>query len=210
MSRERYVTPGLVGIREQIAESSRQIAGKPADPETDSGENTTSPVSIFDSLPEETRKALRARLQEYEYSRKDLLFRLHELSAKVVRMDSDARKQTEVLGPLRSRLEACLQLLEQQQEPDEYSSDFQIRLSEKHRELDRIRLDLIQIQSEMPSEPDSNRAVKSAGLFSELDSVSFGQLFRIGFALFLPVILILLLSGILISLVILLTFRVGL
>ena len=207
MSRERYVTPGLVGIREQIAESSRQIAGKPADPETDSGENTTSPVSIFDSLPDETRKALRARLQEYEYSRKDLLFRLHELSAKVVRMDSDARKQAETLGPLRSRLEACLQLLEQQQEPDEYSSDFQIRLSEKHRELDRIRLDLIQIQSEMPSEPDSNRAVKSAGLFSELDSVSFGQLFRIGSALLLPLMLTLLFCCLLLAAAIILTFR---
>ena len=47
-------------------------------------------------------------------------------------------------------------------------------------------------------------------MFSDLDSVSFGQLFRIGLAMFMPVILILLFSGILISIVILLTFRVGL
>jgi len=208
MRKERYVTPGLVGIREQIAEASRQVSGKTAAAETDGTGNTLPPVSIFESLPEETRKALRTRLQEYGYNRKDLLFRLHEFLAKVTRMESDVRKQAEALGPLKASLESLLLQLDQQQEPDEFSSDFQTRLSENHRALDHIRLDLIQLQSELPEEKGPENAPKSAGLFSELDSVSFGQLFRIGAGLFMPVILILLLSGILISVVILLTFRV--
>ena len=211
MSKERYVTPGLVGIREQIAEASRQISGKTADPETaGTDNNAVSPVSVFDTLPEETRKALRTRLQEYEYSRKDLRFRLHEFAAKVTRMRSDAQKQAESLEPLRTSLESLLRQLDQQPEPDEYSGDFQRRLSENHRSLDRIRLDLIELQSQLPEEKTPAAPAGSAGLFSELDSVSFGQLFRIGIGLFLPVILVLLLSGILISVVILLTFRVGL
>ncbi len=209
--KERYVTPGLVGIREQIAEASRQTGAKSGGMETaDSKGNNSAPVSVFDTLPDETRKALRTRLQEYGYSRKDLLFRLHEFYAKVTRLESEAKKQTETLGPLKSSLETLMQRLDQQQEPDEYAGNFQTRLSENHRELDRIRLDLIQLQSELPEETAPNSASNPGSLFSELDSVSFGQLFRIGVALFLPVILILLFSGILISIVILLTFRVGL
>lgn len=210
MSKERYVTPGLVGIREQIAEASRQVSGKPAGSAAGGTENAVPPVSIFDTLPEETRKALRTRLQEYGYSRKDLLFRLHEFSAQVARMESEAKKQTGILEPLKARTEALLQQLDQQREPDEFSGDFQTRLSENHRELDRIRLVLIQLRSELPEETAPDHAARQAGIFSELDSVSFGQLFRIGAGLFMPLILVLLLIGILISVVILLTFRVGL
>ena len=208
MKKDMYVTPGLVGIREQIAEASRKAAGKLPGSGTSGPETFAPPVSVFESLPEETRKALRARCLEYEHSRKDLLFRLHEFSVRTARMETDARKNTEILQRLKEGSSAWIEKLEQQQEPDEFSADFQLRLSDNIRELDRIRLELIQLQSEMPEEARSADTTKQSGLFAELDSVSFCQLFRIGSGLFLPVILTALLCAVLIGLAIVLAFRV--
>ena len=205
---DMYVTPGLLGIREQIAEASRKASGKPAGQEP-RGPDTFAPrVSVFDSLPEETGKALRARCLEYEHSKKDLLFRLHEFSARADRMETDARKNEELLRRLKDGSAAALEKLERQQDPDEYSQDFQLRLSDNFRELDRIRLDLIDLQAEMPEEKQSDAPARGSGLFAELDSVSFGQLFRIGAGLFLPVILTALLCAVLIALALILVFRV--
>ena len=207
MKKDMYVTPGLVGIREQIAEASRKAAGKPAGHEPAGSETFAPPVSVFASLPEETRKALGARCLEYEHSKKDLLFRLHEFSAQTARMETDARKNSEILQRLKESSAAWIEKLEQQQEPDEFSADFQLRLSDNFRELDRIRLELIQLKSEMPEENRSADTAQPHNLFAELDSVSFGQLFRIGSGLLMPLILTALLGAILICITIVLTFR---
>ena len=167
------------------------------------------PVSIFETLPEETRKALRVRCQEYEHFRQDLLFRLHEFSARVSRADSDARKSFDVLNTLKSGSDHLLEQLNQQPEPDEFSPDFQIRLSENFRTLDRMRLELIHLQADFP-EDRSCEKTDSDNRFFELDSISLGQFFRIGTGLFLPLIVAVLLSAVLISAVIVLTFRFGL
>ena len=205
---DMYVTPGLLGIREQIAEATRKTAGKTAGQNTRGPDTFAPPLSVFDSLPEETRKALRDRCLDYEHSKKDLLFRLHEFSARAARMETDARKNAELLQRLKAGSAGWIDKLEQQQEPDEFSADFQIRLSDNFRELDRIRLELIDLQAEMPEEKRPADTVRQAGLFAELDSVSFGQLFRIGSGLFLPVILAALLGALMIGLAIVLVFRV--
>ena len=205
---DMYVTPGLLGIREQIAEASRKNSGKPAGQEERGPETFAPRVSVFESLPEETRKALRARCLEFEHSKKDLLFRLHELSARTARMETDARRNAELSQRLKEGSAAALKKLERQQEPDEFSEDFQLRLSDNFRELDRIRLELIDLQAELPEENRSGAPARQAGLFAELDSVSFGQLFRIGTGLFLPVILTALLCAVLIAIALVLVFRV--
>ena len=77
------------------------------------------------------------------------------------------------------------------------------------REIDQIRLDLIDLQAQIPEAP-AKAEEKSGNIFADLDSVSFGQIFRIGAGLLLPLILTILFCSILLCAAIILTFRVGL
>ena len=202
-----YVTAGLYGIKDRIAEASRkssELSGETA------ADEQKAAVSVFDSLPDETRKALRARWQDYEYSRKDLLFRMHEFSAGIARMETETRNRAETLQTLKSGAETQLRNLNQLPEPDEYSSDFQLRLSENFRELDRMRIELIQLQSVFREDGNRQEVREKEKFFPELDSVSFGQIFRIGSAFFMPLILILLFCVVALCASIILTFRFGL
>ena len=79
--------------------------------------------------------------------------------------------------------------MDQQQDPDEFSADFQLQLANNFKELDRIRIELIDIQSRLPEQKTEAAASSKNSLFAELDSVSFGQLFRIGAALLMPLML---------------------
>ena len=202
--REGFVTAGLCKIKDQIAEAAKNPAAEKT-AET-SPEAPAEPVSVLASLPEETRKAVLARRQEIEQFRRDLRFRLHETAAKTAQAEADSRKQADTLLALKNQLDSLTNQLEGQQEPDEFSQDFQIRLSESFRELEKIRLALIEIQAVMPENPAPEVKGKNNPL-ADLDSVTFGQLFRLGYAFFLPLILTVLLGLLLLATVILLTFR---
>ena len=206
MKKEMFVTAGLCRIKDQIALTA-------ADPEEQSAESKAvlpdHPVSVFMGLPDETAKALRSRWQEYEHFRQDLNFRLHELSSQIVRRSEEAEKDSENLQKLKTESARLLERLEKQHDLDEFSPDFQFKLSENFRELEHLRIELIDLQPDASSEKPAEKQA-AGNFFAELDSVSFGQLFRIGFALMLPLILALLLSGLLLILAIILTFRVNL
>ena len=206
MKKEIFVTAGLCRIKEQIALSA-------ADSENQSGETDEAlpdpPVSVFDRLPDTTAKALRSRWQEYEHFRQDLTFRLHELSSRIARQSEETEKNAENLQNMKMEVSLLLERMEKQPEPDEFSADFQLRLSENFRQLEHLRLKLIDIQSPLTEkQPAENRS--GLNLFAELDSVTFGQLFRLGAALMLPLILMILFSSLLLIVAILLTFRVNL
>lgn len=206
MKKEVFVTAGLCRIKDQIAEAARNTAVNPqSEPDAPAEEK----VSVFSSLPEETRKALQARVQEYENVRRDLCFRLHEAAAKASARETETEKNSEVLQKVNAELKDLLQKLDQQQELDEFSPEFQMRLSDNFRELDRFRLELIHLQSLLPEKMLPEIRTEN-NLFADLDSVSFSQLFRIGAALFLPLLLTILLCSIIIALTVALTFRVGL
>ena len=101
-----------------------------------------------------------------------------------------------------------LESLAQQQELDEYSADFQIRLSDNFRRLEHLRIELTDIQPPATEKAAAKQSGQNA--FAELDSVTFGQLFRLGAAFLLPLILTILFTGLLLVLAIILTFRVNL
>ncbi|MBO4647497.1 MAG: hypothetical protein J5806_05025 [Lentisphaeria bacterium] len=205
--REGFVTAGLCKIKDQIAEAAKNpAAGKTAEI---ADEASAKPVSFLESLPEETRKAILARQQEIEQFRRDLLFRLHETAAKTAQTESDSRKRADSLLALKNQLDALMDQLERQQEPDEFSPDFQIQLSDNFRKLEKMRLELIEIQAAMP-ESSAPEAREKTNLLADLDSVTFGQLFRLGWAFFLPLILTVLLGLLLLAVVIIFTFRFGL
>ncbi len=196
MSKGGYITAGLCKIKDQLADPIPEIEEKPA-----------APVSVLDKLSEASRQAWLERRQEYERIRQDLRFRLQEFSSRLTRQESENRKAGQEFQTVRNQLDPLVKRVENQTEPDEYSEDFQMVLSGDIRELDQVRLDLIELQSLLPTQA-SQPEEQSGNLFSDLDSVSFGQLFRIGTGLLLPLILTLLICAILLGLAIILTFRV--
>jgi len=209
MKKEIFVTAGLCRIKDQIAEAARNSAEQTAGTQQETAE-PGHPVSVFAALPEEARKALQARRREYEQTRRDLLFRLHEFAAKVSRLETETSKNSDAVQKVKSSLDTLLLRLDQQQEPDEFSVDFQIRLSGNFRELDRLRLELIQLQAVIPENNTPEFRNQERSLFAELDSVSFGQIFRVGTALFMPLIITIALSTLIIAAAIVFTFRIGL
>lgn len=217
MKKDLFITPGLCRIREQIADAARKSNEKKPGEDGDSAVQQNSapqvPVSALAALPPETRQAWLARRDEFLRFRKEMRIRLHELSAECSRRNEVAEKKQNEVKDAGQQLAVLLEKLEQQTEPDEFSPDFQTRLSEVCRELDHMRLELVPLQNmlaaDRPAENPSGCA-GSASLFAELDSVSFGQLFRIGAALSLPLLLTLFFCALLLCAVIALTFRVGL
>lgn len=217
MKKDIFITPGLCRIREQIADAARKTNEKNT---VQNGETAVpndsapqQPVSALAALPPETRQAWLSRRDEFLRYRKEMRIRLHELAAECTRRNEAAEKDSSEIREAGQQLAALLEQLEHQPEPDEFSPDFQVRLSDVCRELDHMRLELIPLQNRLSAE---NRTAGSSGnaspvnLFAELDSVSFGQLFRIGAALSLPLILTLFFCALLLCIVIALTFRVGL
>lgn len=207
MKKEVYVTEGLLRIKEQIAEAAKkssetEIVPSPAE---------TQVVPPHELLSPETREALRKRHDEFTRFRRDVLFKVHELLSVSSDAVETARKQSEDSALLESQLKELLARLEELDEPDTASADYQMRLSEACRSLERLRLDLIPLQTPLENKPEvSAGSVSRQNLFAELDSVSFWQILRVGLYLSLPLLLILLIFGILLSAVIIMTFRVGL
>ena len=203
MGKDMFITADLCRIKDQIAEAARDTAEKNTDGKAPAGQ----PVSVFAGLPDETVKALRERLRDYEYSRRDLQFRLHEFAASVSRREEDLSRNTASMTAIRTSLDALSARMDQQQDPDEFSADFQLQLANNFKELDRIRIELIDIQSRLPEQKTEAAASSKNSLFAELDSVSFGQLFRIGAALLMPLMLTIFFCCLLLAAAIILTFR---
>ena len=202
MGKDMFITADLRRIKDQIAEAARDTAEKNTD-----GMAADRPVSVFAGLPDETAKALRERLRDYEYCRRDLQVRLHEFAASVARREEDLSRNTASMTTVRSSLDTLSARLDRQQDPDEFSADFQLQLASNFKELERIRIELIDIQSFLPEQKTEEAADNKNSLFAELDSVSFGQLFRIGSALLMPLMLTLFFCCLLLAAAIILTFR---
>ena len=203
MGKDMFITADLRRIKDQIAEAARDTAEKNTDGTAASDRST----SVFAGLSDETAKALRERLRDYEYCRRDLQVRLHEFAASVARREEELSRNTASMTTVRSGLDSLSARLDRQQDPDEFSADFQLRLASNFKELERIRIELIDIQSLLPEQKTEEAADSKNSLFAELDSVSFGQLFRIGSALLLPLMLTLFFCCLLLAAAIILTFR---
>ena len=207
MKKEVFVTEGLHRIKGQIAEAAKKS------PDTDvSGPFVeTGAVPPHELLSPETREALQKRHDEFIRFRRDILFKLHEMLADCSASSESARKLAADYSQAEAQLGDLLNRLETLEEPDTDSENYQIRLSEACRSLERIRLEMIPLRSQFEKTPDSVHSPASrTNLFAELDSVSFGQIFRVGLYLLLPLMLMVLFFGLLLSAVIIMTFRIGL
>lgn len=207
MKKEVYVTEGLHRIKGQIADAAKKSPDA-EDSESPAGTEAPPPHEL---LSPETREALRQRHEEFMRFRRDVFLRVHEMLADCSVSTESARKVVEGYAETGAQLKELLSRLEALGEPDTDSENYQILLSEACRSLEKIRLDIVPLRAQLKKAPGpSAESAPRSNLFAELDSVSFGQIFRVGLYLSLPLLLMVLLFGILLSAVIVLTFRIGL
>ncbi len=205
MKKDMFVTAGLCLIKDKIAQSAENPAEKSAKTDETLPDR---PVSVFEGLQPETAKALRSRWQEYDHFRQDLNIRLHELAARIAKQSAETEKNSADLQKMKEETAKLLERLEKQPELDEYAPDFQLHLSDHYRQLEHLRIELTDIQLPAAEKTAADHSAKN--LFAELDTVTFGQMFRLGAAFMLPLILAILFSGLMLILTIFLTFRVNL
>ena len=217
MSKEVFVTDNLHRISGQIAEAARKPSGAPGD-----GENIqeTHPEEPQQPLPPKTREkmssetehALRLRHEEFLRFKSDLTARLTEAEAEVAAASARYRKSADEFYAAEMKFAEALRKIEHLAEPDVHARDYQIRLAEVCRTLELIRLEMIAQKGRLVY-PDARSAQGGAkseiNLFSEMASISFSQLLRIGFGIGLPLLIALFVSSILIGAIIALTFRLG-
>ena len=217
MSKEAFVMDNLHRISGQIAEAARKGAPAPEDgesgPESAAGAQMEMPrEKPREKLSPETERALQLRHEEYKRFKSDLAARLTETEAEAAAASARYRKSADEFYAAEMKFAEALRKIEHLAEPDVHARDYQIRLAEACRTLELIRLEMIAQKGrlEYPDAGTAQRGGKSEiNLFSDMASISFSQLFRIGFGIGLPLLIVLLVSSILIGAIIALTFRLG-
>ena len=217
MSKLKYVTGNIhkIGDLPQEAPSpSADVRG--ADTASGAVPAVSSlPASGRERLSAVTQEALQRRHEEFLRFRKDLLFRMEELSCELKNAEENGEKLLADSRKLAGELQICRSKLEECTEPDNSDSRYQVILAEKCRSLDLLRLSIIQISTRMEKElsrasGSGNMPEKETNLFAQMNSLSRKQLLRLGFWIFFPAMSVLFLSALIVGLLVLATFRLGL
>ena len=224
MGKDMFVTSGLCRIREQIAASARKNVPSAEDPsesprEKGENENTLppSPEEVpysFEALPAETRRALILREEEFDRFRKEAFLRLHELELSAGSFREEAVRILEKCSSAEDKITGLKKALENLAELDRSRESYRKLLAANCRDLDRIRMEMLDVKELLELEPLSGKGAGgrkgSANLFAELDSVTFSQILRVASAFSLPLAVVLIFCALLAGVMMLLTFRVGL
>ena len=214
MSKEVFVTNNLHRISDHIAEAARKGAGMSDEegvPAAGSAGSAADSPKAREKMSPETERALRLRHEEFIRFKSDLLTRLTESEAEIAASSARYRKAADEFYAAEVKFAEALKKVDALAEPDADSSDYQVRLAEVCRSLELIRLEMISLKGRL-EHPDSCIAAPTkaeVNLFSEMASISFSQLFRIGLGIGLPLLIVLLLSSMMIGGLIVLTFRLG-
>ncbi len=207
MSREPVsVMNNLHKISQQLAESTKQIRENGtvpvADPEKSGRQDKNEQIEnknakILDA-------ALLRRYEDYLKSRKDLETRLNQSLAQMQTEYDLISARAELINTVFQDLQNRLEQLEQSLPADADIPQKQSELASKCNLLEVIRLESIRsiarYQTNSWNSPSSSAGTTGNANGIDFASLSFSLLFKKGFALFLPLILALLLSSMLIAL----------
>ena len=204
-SNRSSVMNNLYKIGDKISEAT---TGKDAvmTEQTSSAGHTVAPVSQSATL----NKALLRRYDDLLKSKRDLTGRLVAECEAVRHSHKNAVAVTEITDAALKQLEEYLDTV--QKSDNDFDPADQRRLAEECRKIEVIRIEVIRLQARLKNLNESgsssvNNSVASENLLMELDSLSVSQLFRFGWAVFLPLILAAVISALLISAAIILSYN---
>ncbi|MBO7148095.1 MAG: hypothetical protein J6W81_10155 [Lentisphaeria bacterium] len=208
MKKDIYVTNGLHRIKGQIAEATRRNAE--ADNTAGQAEEITAKPQrpYFETLSAETQRACHERLAELNRTKSDIHSKIIELQSECNRNAAESQRLAELYQHVSTGLNSLLPEIDKCTNPDQNSEAYQMQLSALHHDLEKIRLNVVELQAQLPEKNKNQTSGGLGNLLAELESVTLGQLCRIGFGLFLPLLIVLLISGFILGLMIVFTFRV--
>ena len=186
---EKYISDDLVSIRDRLG-MGRQGAAEPPQPDPAASAQTKQQQAPI-SNDREWKKAIFRRWDEFKNIRSDMSKRLAEGTASAP--CDIARKESEIIA-LKHSAEQMAALMDELQSLDDSSwnrHNFTSELASSMKKLDNIRIryamlsakvnDARQQGTSSPSRPEGY-----SGIIHELNSLTAPQLFRLGFAFFMP------------------------
>ena len=176
-------------------------------------QNSVPPVSTPPPQPvvsKQLSEAMQRRVNDFRLSRRDLAVRVAESLAGIDCEIADSERRLQELRPRRERLASIAAELNKESPLDVDGAATQSQIAVESRRLDELRLDAcrriaessattqsIPIQAQKPSSFDS----------IDLGSVTFGQLCRIGWGIFFPFIVSVIVAALLIGAAVIAAFN---
>ena len=175
-------------------------------PESKPAQNA--PIQLPVSKP--LSEALQRRVTDYRLSRRDLAVRVTESLAGIEREIAESERRLKELSPRRERLASIAEELSRENPLDAEGGVTQTQIAAESRRLEELRLDVCRMIAEsgtttqnipLPSQKNSS--------FEGVDwgSVTFGQLCRIGWGVFFPFIVSVILAAFLIGAAVIAAFN---
>jgi len=217
MNRKDYISDGLIHIRDRLKTYEKgnehdtstlpQISDEQiARTERGEPEKSTEPDRKF-------IRALRRRHDEYLKSRKDLHNKIIEAMAVLPEEQKKFKFYEEETAGLHELCRKMSEEINELAEKDEQSENDSAVLAEACRKIENARLEFIRQTARykkiMPHEGHSGGGNPKSSLLPDINSMTFLQLFRLGFAFGLPVAIALFLTALIISVVIYFSMGAG-
>ena len=155
-------------------------------------------------------EAIQRRIADFRLSRRDLAVRTAESLARIDREIAESERKIQELKPRRDQLASIAAELEKESPLDVDGSATQSQIAAESRRLEGLRLDACRIIAETSAAspgPQNAVAKKSSVEGIDWESVTFGQLCRIGWGIFFPFILAVFFGTILIGAAIIAAFN---
>lgn len=150
------------------------------------------------------KKALLERIKECNRARADMKTRLISKTSSIPEKIKTLQYESEKLKEILQKIELLLQKINQIDDIDDLKNTDTKMIAQRSRKIEAVRLEYVQIEAQMNNlfqnqsgiSPESSKTYDFGKLAS---SVSFIQLLKIGFFIFLPLVLALILTAVIIS-----------
>lgn len=211
MAKDKFVDNSLVKIRDKL--SSEINSGEntedtpPQDEQRDvkvsshrAGKEKDTKESSAIANERDWKKAVFKRWDEFKAVKKDIVNRLSERIASLPKEIDEMEVHTQELKQAGEKFQKLLDEINTLDDSHWNRHNFTSELSTGIRKLENARIEFM-MQASKTSAPKSNgskireAAAPSVSIIHELNSLSFKQCFRIGFAFFMPLILGMLLAA---------------
>ena len=154
------------------------------------------------AVSKQLSEAIQRRVADFRLSRRDLAVRTAESLARIDREIAESERKIQELKPRRDQLASIAAELEKESPLDVDGVATQSQIAAESRRLEGLRLDACRIIAETSAAspgPQNAVAKKSSVEGIDWESVTFGQLCRIGWGVFFPFIVAVLIGSLLIG-----------
>ena len=168
------------------------------------------PDSPPPAVSKQLSEAIQRRIADFRLSRRDLAVRTAESLALIEREIAESERKIQELKPRRDQLASIAAELEKESPLDVDGVSSQSQIAAESRRLEGLRLDACRIIADSSATTQSVPiAVQNSSSFDGIDweSVTFGQLCRIGWGIFFPFILTVFFGAILIGAAVIAAFN---